>query len=528
MIVVAIIAFLFGLCLIISLHELGHFMFAKKYNVLCYDYSIGMGPLIYGKKKGETLYGIRAIPLGGFVAMADGSMANDFLSKDLEIGLNLDENNIVSEIIFNKVKEAQISGKIVDNDIYCEDGKTPFIILNTDGVETNYEVKKDALMYLKPKKSMQIATYDRCFESKTNWQRFVMLFAGPAMNFILAFFLFILAGLLIGKASNKPIIGSIDDKITIQGKDYNSPAYAAGIRKGDKIVRINDKEITKWNDISIIDEEIKKSSNLIVDVTYVRNNETITTTVRPIIYIGNLGVIGNFEEHKDALGAEVFIYTTKAEKAGLKNYDIITKIDDTTISSWADLINFCLDEKNDGKKVNVTVVRDGKELDKPLEVTMLKKSTVKGIKDLEVFGAKINITPTYHFDFFYSFAYSVKSFGKSIASVWNTLVLLFTSRDVKVSDLSGPVGIFTLIKNSLVGGFTNYIYFLGFLSVNIGIVNLLPIPALDGGRIVFVGIEAITKKKVNKKVEDNLTTIVFFLLMALLLYVTFNDILRLR
>ena len=151
MIFLAILAFIFGLCLIISLHELGHFMFAKKYNVLCYDYSIGMGPLIYGKKKGETQYGIRAIPLGGFVAMADGSMANDFLTKDLEIGLNLDENNIASEIIFNKCKESQVVGKVVDNDIYCEDGKTPFIILNTDGTETNYEVKKDAMMYFKPK-----------------------------------------------------------------------------------------------------------------------------------------------------------------------------------------------------------------------------------------------------------------------------------------------------------------------------------------------------------------------------------------
>ena len=528
MIFLAILAFIFGLCLIISLHELGHFMFAKKYNVLCYDYSIGMGPLIYGKKKGETQYGIRAIPLGGFVAMADGSMANDFLTKDLEIGLNLDENNIASEIIFNKCKESQVVGKVVDNDIYCEDGKTPFIILNTDGTETNYEVKKDAMMYFKPKKSMQIATYDRCFESKTKWQRFVMLFAGPGMNFILAIFLFIIAGLLIGKASNKPIIGSLDEKITVQKKDYEAPAYAAGIRKGDKIIKINDKEISSWDDISIINDEVLKSSDLTVDVTYLRGNDTLTTTIRPIIYIGNLGVIGNFTEHKDINGAEIFIYTTKAEKAGLKNNDIITKINDTTITSWNDLASFCLDKNNSAKKVDVYVTRGGVELPKPIEVTLLSERTVKAIRELEMFDAKIGITPKYNFNFFYSFVYAFKSFGKSVANVWSTLALLFTSRDVKVSDLSGPVGIFTLIKNSLVGGFTNYIYFLGFLSVNIGIVNLLPIPALDGGRIVFVGVEAVTRKKINRKVEDNLTTVVFFLLIALLLYITFNDILRLR
>ena len=254
MIIVALIAFLFGLCLIISLHELGHFMFAKKYGVLCYDYSIGMGPLIYGKKKGETQYGVRAIPLGGFVAMADGSVSNDLLEKDLEIGLNVDEDNNVIEIILNNVKDSTIKGKVVDKDIYCMDGKEPFITLDVNGEEITYKVKKDAMMYLKPKKApMQIATYDRCFESKTKWQRFVMLFAGPGMNFLLAIFLFIIAGLLIGKASNKPVIGSLEEKITVKGKDYSAPAYAAGLRKGDKIIKINDKEVTKWNDISILD-----------------------------------------------------------------------------------------------------------------------------------------------------------------------------------------------------------------------------------------------------------------------------------
>ena len=163
-VVIALIAFLFGLCLIISLHELGHFLFAKKFNVLCYDYSIGMGPLIYGKRKGETLYGIRAIPLGGFVAMADGDMGNRLLEKDCEIGINVNENNVITDIIFNNVMESQMIGKVVDKDIYCEDGKTPFIILNINGEEINYEVDLKANIYLKRDKPMQIAPYDRCFE----------------------------------------------------------------------------------------------------------------------------------------------------------------------------------------------------------------------------------------------------------------------------------------------------------------------------------------------------------------------------
>ena len=522
-IVIALIAFLFGLCLIISIHELGHFMFAKKYNVLCYDYSIGMGPLIYGKKKGETTYGVRAIPLGGFVSMADGAIANDLLEKDLEIGLNLDDNNLVKEIILNNAKEASITGKVIDKDIYCQEGNAPYIILDVDGVETKYECLIDAEIFLKPKKKgMQIAPYNRCFESKTKWQRFVMLFAGPGMNFLLAFFLFILAGLLVGKASTKPIIGSMDEKITFDGKDYDTPAYHAGLKKGDKIIKINDKDVTTWKELSFLSDEIKASEE--ATITYIRDNDTLTTTIRPIVLLGNIGVFGNVEDYKDTDGAYIFLYTTKASKAGLKDRDIITKIDDVEIHSWSDLIAFCQDENNDGKTVTVTVNREGKILEK--EVPLLKSSTVKAINDLDMYAVSIGISPKYHFDFFYSFVYSFKSFGKSISSVWNTLRLLFTSKDVGVKDLSGPVGIYALIKNSLAGGFTNYLYFLGFLSVNIGIVNLLPIPALDGGRIVFVGIEAVTRKKVNKKVEDTLTFVVFILLMMLFVYITFNDILR--
>ena len=448
-IVIALIAFLFGLCLIISIHELGHFMFAKKYNVLCYDYSIGMGPLIYGKKKGETQYGVRAIPLGGFVAMADGAIANDLLEKDLEIGLNVNEENIVTEIIFNDCMPANIKGKVVDKDIYCEDGKEPFIILDVDGTEINYKVDIMANVYLKKNKPMQLAPYNRCFESKTKWQRFVMLFAGPGMNFILAIFLFIIAGLLVGKASNKPIIGSMEETYKIDKVEYKYPAFEAGLQKGDVITKINDKEVKSWNDIGVITDELKSTNTLTVDVTYTRDGVEATTTVRPMISLGNFGVIGNLEEYASVDGATIFIYTTKAQKAGLENKDVITKINDTEIHSWNDLINFCTDEANDGKKVNVTLLRDGET--KTLEVSLLKKSTVKAIRDLELFKGNIGISPKYNFDFFYSFVYTFKSFGKSISSVWNTLGLLFTSKDVGVKDLSGPVGIYSLIKNSLAG-----------------------------------------------------------------------------
>lgn len=522
MIFLAIVAFIFGLCLIIVVHELGHFIFAKKANILCYDYSIGMGPLLYGKKKGETLYGIRAIPLGGFVSMAGEQVTDELVKVDMVIGLNFDDG-MIKEIIFGNAKEAEVTGTVVSRDLYGKDGDL-YIELEVDGVVQRYEVLEKAFL-IDCKKQMQLAPYWRCFESKTLWQRFITLFAGPAMNFVLAIILFLIVAFAVGQPQKTPQIGGIGESYTVLDKTYEAPAYAAGIRQGDVIVKINDTEINEWDSISGAFTDAIDDGKEEFEITYLKNGEAgteTTTTVRPIIYIGNLGVAGNFEVVDD--GAQIYLYTTKAKNAGLEDGDIITKIDESTITSWSDLILFC-NNVEDGKNVTVSVIR-GDET-KEISLDLLEKETIKGISDLEFLSAKIGIEPEYKFSFFGSFKEAFVSVGDSFSSVGNTLKLLFTSNDVGVSDLSGPVGIFGLIKNSLLGGFTNYLYFLGFLSVNIGIINLLPIPALDGGRIVFLGYELVTKKKVNRKVENTLNTIVFFLLIALFIFITFNDIGRL-
>lgn len=522
MIFLALIAFLFGLCLIISLHELGHFIFAKKANILCYDYSIGMGPLLYGKKKGETLYGIRAIPLGGYVSMAGEQMIDEILKVDMEIGLNLEDGK-VKEIIFDNAKEASVKGKVVNRDLYGENGEL-FIELSANGLLSRFEVLNDAC-FIDIKRQMQIAPYNRCFESKTLWQRFITLFAGPGMNFVLAFFLFLIVAFIVGVPKKGNVVGAVQKYVTIDNVNYNLSGYDLGLKKGNVIIEIENKTITKWSEIGdALLNPICEGKETVELVYYENSNSTtpITVQVRPTIYLGNLGVCGNLS---DTGNAQVFVYTSKAEKAGLKNKDIITKIGTVDISSWSELVKYCLDEKNDGIIVDVKVLRDGKE--EVVSVDMLDRNTIKNINGLEVIDSKIGISPIHKFSFFGSFAEAGKDIGSSLGNVGNTLKALFSSSEVGVSDLSGPVGIYGLIKNSLLGGFANYVYFLGFLSVNIGFLNLLPIPALDGGRIAFLGYELVTKKKVNRKVETILNNVVFFALIALFIFVTFSDLRRL-
>src|SRR5690606_4214352 len=126
------------------------------------------------------------------------------------------------------------------------------------------------------------------------------------------------------------------------------------------------------------------------------------------------------------------------------------------------------------------------------------------------------------FDFVYLFTYPVTQFADSVSQMIATLGLLFNpNSSVGVGDLAGPVGIFSLVSNAASGGLMNLLVFVAFLSVNIGLFNLLPIPALDGGRLIFLGYEAITRRKVPAKVELWVNNAFFFLLMGLFIYVTF-------
>jgi len=107
-----------------------------------------------------------------------------------------------------------------------------------------------------------------------------------------------------------------------------------------------------------------------------------------------------------------------------------------------------------------------------------------------------------------------------------TVKELFTG-GVAVKELSGPVGIYTVVGEQAKQGIQSILYLISFLSINVGVINLLPFPAFDGGRIFFLIIEKIFKKPIPVKVENTINNIGFLLLMALMIYVTFNDILRL-
>ncbi|MBN2697149.1 MAG: RIP metalloprotease RseP [Bacilli bacterium] len=508
-----ILLFLLVLSLVICIHELGHFIFAKRAGILCHEFSFGMGPKLWSRKIGETTFMIKLIPFGGYVAMAGEEIEAELVKLGQKVRLGIDQDGEVNRIVLNSNNPDYhdfIEVTVEDFDLQGIDGGKLYI--------NEYTVKRDAY-YVTDKKTMQIAPADRVFNSKTKWQRFLVAVAGPMMNFVLAFFVFLFMFLVGGVADpGSTVVAEV-------GEDM--PAYDV-LEVGDRIISINGVEIDSWsldNGLPSVSSELSKymesdTFTLVVE----RDGEIVT--LEPIAPLYSFVTL-NFSAIPGSDELTVFIAEEDERFTELRTGDIIKAIDNTTFTSWQEVIQFQKNYVDGSSEEDPTVIlyeRDGVEY--TYEFVAYSEEVVSS-QGYSLFMSKIGIAGSSKFSLAGSIQGAASSFVIASLMIYRTLGLLFTSDEVGVSDLSGFVGIFSMTANAAEEGFMTLLNWIGFLSVNLGIINLLPIPALDGGRIAFIGYEAITKKKPNQKVENFLHTIVFFLLIALLIFITYNDILRL-
>ncbi len=208
-------------------------------------------------------------------------------------------------------------------------------------------------------------------------------------------------------------------------------------------------------------------------------------------------------------------------EAGIVAGDVITEVNGNKVKTWdkAQLL-LLLKTKDDSYKI--TVKHENGEYDtyniKPTEIEDEdgNKSKVFGIE------MKSDISK----GFVPALKYAFQKFGSTMEQMWLTLANLFTG-GLSINNLSGPVGIYTVVGETRKTGISSVLFLIAYLSINLGIMNILPIPALDGGHVLFLLIELITRKKVNQKVESITTTFFFVLLLLLMLYVTIHDIITL-
>lgn len=207
-----------------------------------------------------------------------------------------------------------------------------------------------------------------------------------------------------------------------------------------------------------------------------------------------------------------FVDGSLAQEAGLKKGDEIVQIDDTGISEWED-IGTALSDAKSGQTVNITVNREGEKLS--FEVPLMEEDG----------RALIGINPALERNVGSAVVNGFKSTLSLTKQMYVILKQLFTG-EVPASELSGPVGIVYVVNQSINEGMMYFFYLLAMLSLNLAVINLLPLPALDGGRLLFIVIRKITGEAVSDELEGKINLIGLVLLFGLMIYVTGNDIIK--
>ena len=342
------------------------------------------------------------------------------------------------------------------------------------------------------------------------WGRISVVAAGPIFNFILAFVFALVITSVMGY--DPPKVLSVEE---------NSPAEEAGLQVGDIITSFQGKHISIGRDISLY-ESLYGMQQDQIKMTVKRDGKKIDLNFKAASekkYMLGFSYVPDGEPEI----TEVFVDGAMM-KAGVLAGDVITAVDGTKVSTGEELQTYLGEHPLGENAVTITVSRDGKEKEFTVQPTVRTQVSTGFVYNL--YREKTN--------FFGVLKYSAVQVRYWISSTIDSLGLLIKGT-FRVNDLSGPVGIVDAIGSSVeeaksegtVVMWMQMFYWAILLSANLGVMNLLPLPALDGGRLVFLLIEAVTKKKVNPNIEGMIHFAGFVLLMALMVFVFMNDIKRL-
>ncbi|MBQ3665915.1 MAG: RIP metalloprotease RseP [Lachnospiraceae bacterium] len=344
---------------------------------------------------------------------------------------------------------------------------------------------------------------ENSFGSKTVWARIAVVVAGPMFNFLLAFVISIVYISLEGY--DAPNVVSVEE---------NSIVSEAGIEKGDAITEYDGETIVLWRDLWLY-QYLNKLDGSPVKVKYERNGKEYTTSIIPEKYY-SLGI--SYVAGDDPCKIEVSEKTAVYE-AGVRSGDTIIGIDGNELKSGKELHRYITEHPLTDQELTMTVLRDEKELD----FTVTPK--LAGYTDRLDVGERVKANP------WQVIRYSFTELRYDMDATISGFKMIFTGKASR-DDVSGPVGIVKIVGDSYEESkdygyyyvFLDIAYLTMVISVNLGVVNLLPIPALDGGRLVFLIIEAVRGKPVPREKEAMVHFAGMVLLMILMVAILANDI----
>lgn len=436
-----VLIFIAAIFVLVLVHELGHFLAAKLFGMRVERFSIGFPPRLIGVKKGDTDYCISALPLGGYVkisGMVDESMDDSFASSEPK----------------------------------------------------DYE-----------------------YRSKPVWQRMIVITAGVVFNMFLAYVIF--AVITFSHGVNQIPASNIEGIYIPE----ESTAHEVGFRTGDRIVAVNDREIeyiTRGQFFSM--SEITRQS---LRFTVERDGQLITLQL-PEDFLDYLARNPEFLELPNALPSMIgdVADNTPAEAAGLLPGDKIVGIDGQPVSYWTQMVKKI---QSGGEEMLFSVQRGETVLEVPIRPDPERRIIgITTVDPHEYFGFE-----TVHFGLFGSLVQGVSQAHDTLRGIINGFRQLLTGAISVRDNLGGPVAIASVTAEVTErGGALGFWNFTAFLSITLALMNILPIPMLDGGHLMFLFYEAVTRREPSIRVRMALQQIGFILLIGLMIFVTFNDILR--
>ena len=351
---------------------------------------------------------------------------------------------------------------------------------------------------------------EKSFASKSVWARIAVIAAGPVFNFILGF---VIAFIMVN------LIATLYDPCDIDVIKDNSPATEAGLQEGDVITKVNGHKVTFYRDFYFYRAY---NADKTLNITFTRDGEKMTTTVTPQHIKQQKYQVGIMMNENCLISSVT--KDSPAEKAGLKANDVIKAVNGTAMENSSSVTEAIT--SSGGSSVTFTVARDGKNVDVTVEPKMVEVESYD--TGFVVYGDREKTSPIG------TLKYSVKEVGYSVKTVIQSLGMLFTGK-IGFDSLLGPVGTVStmseIVEESKADGafyvFLNLMNLAALISANLGVMNLLPIPALDGGRLVFLIIEALRGKPVKREHEGIVNFIGMILLVILMVVVLFKDIMAL-
>ena len=478
-ILIQAVQFFASLSLLVLIHEFGHFITARMFGMRVDKFYLFFNPWfsLWKRKIGSVEYGIGWLPLGGYVSIYDNR--EELYNKEEKLNKQLDETK-------DKLKRAKRAGSAEVATLEAE----------VNNLKAEIEATKEECRTLAPSKDE--------LRGKPAWQRLIVMLAGVVMNVILAIVIY--SGMLYHWGES--YYHNDDMKY---GYLYNEEAEALGFVDGDRILTIDNEEI---EDISSIFARL-----LIVDhdlEVKVERNEEETTLTLPLSDLVAMrergGHVGFFKPNAPFIVESVV--AESAAEAGLMAGDKIVAINDNATPDFATaqpIIAGCANAS-----ALITVERAESDI-----LTFEVPISEQGIGITTTM-----IAPRYkEYTFWQSIPAGVKRAGKEIKSYWDQIVMMFNPETKLYKEMGGFISIGSIFPEAW-----NWYAFwniTALISIILAVMNLLPIPVLDGGHVLFTLWEIITRRKPNEKFLIALQNIGFWLLMALIVYANGSDILRL-